>query len=189
VYVLLDTDQTRPASDQSTDQALIVARLENEVQFLREELARRDAIMLNMTEAMKALSPPADGVVPQEPPQAPETATEQPGRVGPQPAVEGPREPVRRRVRSWWKARFGSAMVGMLTAFAVLAANGENPLDPFHTGDEGQQARVPLASEPAPPPEPAPIAPLPEPEPAPEPTPTDPVPTGPGPSPTDPVTK
>jgi hypothetical protein len=81
-------------------------------------------------------------------------------------------------------------MVGMLTAFAVLAANGENPLDPFHTGDEGQQARVLPASEPAPPPEPAPIGSEPvDTEPAPELIPTDPVPTDPGPSPTDPVTK
>jgi hypothetical protein len=64
VYVLLKPDQSRPAPDQSanqsTDQAMTMARLENEVQFLREELARKDAILLNMTEAMKALSPPRE---------------------------------------------------------------------------------------------------------------------------------
>jgi hypothetical protein len=162
-----------------------LAFLENELNIRSEEIRRRDTIIMNMTETLKALSPPVQEEAPQEPPAAPVTATEQPGRVGPQPAVEGPREPVRRRVRSWWKERFGSAMVGMLTAFAVLAANGENPLDPFHTGDEGQQARVPPTSEPAPPPEPEPSpkgsepVPEPAPEPAPEPIPIDPAPTDP----------
>lgn len=90
IYVLLDIDQIRPASDQSTYQALLVARLENEVQFLREELARKDAIVLNMTEAIKALSPPAH----EESPEAreyPHAATPQPGRVGPQPPLEAAR--------------------------------------------------------------------------------------------------
>ena len=32
--------------------------LENGVRFLREELARKDAILLNMTKAMKAITPP-----------------------------------------------------------------------------------------------------------------------------------
>jgi hypothetical protein len=33
----------------------LIASLEDQVKFLREELARKDAIMLNMTEAMKSL--------------------------------------------------------------------------------------------------------------------------------------
>ena len=111
VWVLLDTDQARPVTDQpinrSADQALLVARLENEVRFLREELARKDAIMLNMTEAMKALTPPA-GVHPQEEPpvaqEAPTEATEQPGRVEPQVPIEGTQEGTQ---RPWWRRMFG----------------------------------------------------------------------------------
>jgi hypothetical protein len=91
VYVLLDTDQPQPVADQPpdrrTDQALLITRLENEVQFLREELARKDAIMLNMTETLKALSPPVQEA-PSEPPESPTAATPQPGRVEPQTTIE-----------------------------------------------------------------------------------------------------
>jgi hypothetical protein len=38
VDVLLSADQAQPATDQSTDQPLLVARVENEIQFLREKL-------------------------------------------------------------------------------------------------------------------------------------------------------
>jgi hypothetical protein len=106
VFVLLDTNQTRPAVDQATDQTLLIARLENEVQFLREELARKDAIMLNTTEAMKALTPPA--VHPQDkPPVAQEAhteATQQPGTVEPQVPIEGAQEDTQ---RPWWRRMFG----------------------------------------------------------------------------------
>ena len=95
VFVLLPADQARPVADQQTDrptdQALIVTRLENEVQFLREELARKDAILLNMSEAMKAISPPAPEEPTQEPSEAPQTGREQPGRVGDQASLEGVR--------------------------------------------------------------------------------------------------
>jgi hypothetical protein len=117
VWVLLDADQARPVDDQpvdrATDQALLIARLENEVQFLREELARKDAIMMNMTEAMKAIAPPGQEEEPAPPSEAkapPDrreyavTPTEQPGRVGPQPAVESAEEGVQ---RPWWRRWFG----------------------------------------------------------------------------------
>jgi hypothetical protein len=112
VYVLLDADRTRLVDDQvadeSADQHLLVSRLENEIQFLREELARKDAILLNMTEAMKAIAPPVQEEAPQEPPEAPVTATEQPGSVGPQPEVEGPQQATEQpRRRSWWREFFG----------------------------------------------------------------------------------
>jgi hypothetical protein len=110
VYVLLDADRTRlvddqAAADESADQHLLVSRLENEIQFLREELARKDAILLNMTEAMKAIAPPVQEEAPQEPPEAPVTATEQPGSVGPQTVIEGAQEPA--EPQSWWRRIFG----------------------------------------------------------------------------------
>jgi hypothetical protein len=106
VYVLLNADQSQPTHDQSTAQALIVERLENEVRFLREELTRKDAILLNMTEVIKAVSPPAQEEAPEGPPEAPISTTEQPGRVGPQTPLEGSMaESVERR--SWWARIFG----------------------------------------------------------------------------------
>jgi hypothetical protein len=92
VYVLLNADQPRPVADQSTnqsaDQALLIARLENEVQFLRGELTRKDAIMMNMTESMRQLTAPAE-----ETRESPTEATPQPGRVEPQMPLEGAQEP------------------------------------------------------------------------------------------------
>jgi hypothetical protein len=103
VFVFVGADWTanrsRPDTDQSTDQTLLIARLENEIQFLREELARKDAIMLNMTEAMKAISPPSQEEESQEEPyvgprEYAVTPTPQPGRVEPQTPLEGSQQPV-----------------------------------------------------------------------------------------------
>src|SRR5829696_5967526 len=63
VWVLLDPDQTRPhgerTADQTPDQSALVASLEDQVRFLREELARKDAIMLRLTESIGQLEAPA----------------------------------------------------------------------------------------------------------------------------------
>jgi hypothetical protein len=103
VFVFVGADwtasQSQPVVDQSNDQTLLVARLENEVQFLREELARKDAILLSMSEAMKAINPPASP----EPPEAPETATEEPERAEPRSSTPGPQEPIS---RPWWRRLF-----------------------------------------------------------------------------------
>jgi excisionase family DNA binding protein len=58
---------------------VLVRRLENENEFLRRQLEHKDAILLNMTEAMKALNPPAQEA-PSEARESPETAEEQQGR-------------------------------------------------------------------------------------------------------------
>ncbi len=56
VFVLLDTDQT---TDQTpSDSTALISRLEDEVRFLREELARKDAIMLRMAESIPQLEAP-----------------------------------------------------------------------------------------------------------------------------------
>lgn len=102
----------------------------------------------------------------------------------------GRTEPAKRRIRSWWKEKYGAAMVGVITAFAVLAASGgENPL---RAGGEEEQARaVPVATEPAPPNPTTQPVPAPEPVPSSEPVSTEPVDDGesfdPSPAPTDPV--
>jgi hypothetical protein len=73
----------------------LVHELRNRVRFLGRELERKDAILLNMTEAMKAIAPPAPRLVQEKPGRAVEkpysaappreyavTPTPQPGRVG-----------------------------------------------------------------------------------------------------------
>lgn len=83
----------------------LVDTLQEQNRFLREELARKDAIMLNMTEAMKALTPPAQEE-PSSPPEAPTEATEQPGRVEPQTPLRGGAQDGTERI-SWWRRMFG----------------------------------------------------------------------------------
>ena len=70
LYVYLDTCDTGQDEVRDRSYDMLVRRLENENEFLRRELERKDTIMLNMTEAMKALSPPA--------PEAPSEASESP---------------------------------------------------------------------------------------------------------------
>jgi hypothetical protein len=82
VYVWLDADQSRWDDDDTDDrtaaQPLIVMRLENEVEFLRRELERKDAIIMNMTETMKALT--SGTTAPTEPRDARVSASDRPDR-------------------------------------------------------------------------------------------------------------
>ena len=109
VYVFVDSDQdtvhpqaedqgSRPRGRQAADP--LVEELRDRVQFLERELERKDAILLNMTEAMKALNPPAS----QEPPEAPLSAEEV--AEGPAPTDAGAR-PSSASQRPWWRRIFG----------------------------------------------------------------------------------
>jgi hypothetical protein len=83
---------------------MLVRRLENENEFLRRQLEHKDAILLNMTEAMKALNPPAQEA-PSEARESPLRSEEDPDRAEPRPSAEGAQEGVQRR--SWWRRMFG----------------------------------------------------------------------------------
>jgi hypothetical protein len=103
LYVYLDTqdkdrDQVR---DNSYD--MLVRRLENENEFLRRELERKDTILLNMTEAMKALNPPAQEA-PSEARESPQTVDEESERAEPPSDGPGAQEGVQ---RPWWRRVFG----------------------------------------------------------------------------------
>jgi hypothetical protein len=104
----------------------LIVQLRTEVEAWREESRRKDTIIMNMTEVMKAISPPAQEEAVQEPSEPPSGATPQPGRVGPQPAVEStqaqespemampsagggpqPRDQQEATERPWWRRVFG----------------------------------------------------------------------------------
>jgi excisionase family DNA binding protein len=65
VWVMLDTLAEVPDNDQDTyspqpDTTALISRLEDEVRFLREELARKDAILLRMAESIPQLEAPSE---------------------------------------------------------------------------------------------------------------------------------
>jgi hypothetical protein len=110
VYVFVGPDQVRaprqaaqqhpdhaghayPQHEDRQHTAPLVEELRDRVRFLERELERKDAILLNMTEAMKALNPPATQEPTEKPREAPTGPTEQPGRVEPQTSLEGAQEP------------------------------------------------------------------------------------------------
>ena len=102
LYVLLDRDlsgEDKPvgdrSSDVSNDLSRLLERLEDEVDFLRRELERKDAILLRMAERMPELEAPQD--TPLEPRGSPETGSEH---------VDRPEPPDTGR-RSWWRRVFG----------------------------------------------------------------------------------
>ena len=82
VYVLLEeavsSDQSpgesQLANDQPHDQSQLVDRMASEIEFLRGELQRKDAILLSMTEGLKSLEAPT------EPQEAPVSSSEEPGK-------------------------------------------------------------------------------------------------------------
>jgi excisionase family DNA binding protein len=108
VYVQLDGGTHRVAEGVDDgvphEPEALISEMRGRVQFLEAELQRKDAILLNMTEVMKALSPSVHEE-PSESPGAPTEATEQPGRVEPQAAVEGEQEDTE---RPWWRRMFGA---------------------------------------------------------------------------------
>ena len=73
--------------------------LERELAARSDEIRRRDAILLNMTEAMRALNPR----VPPEPRDGRETPAEGPDRGDCRPADKGAQETVGPRPSSWWR--------------------------------------------------------------------------------------
>jgi len=72
LYVYLDTQDIDRDEVRDRSYDMLVRRLENENEFLRRELERKDTILLNMTDAMKALNPPApeDSSVARESPES-----------------------------------------------------------------------------------------------------------------------
>jgi hypothetical protein len=98
LYVYLDTQDIGRDEVRDSSYDMLVRRLENENEFLRRELERKDTILLNMTEAMKALSPPSQETPPDER-ESPQAVDEEQDRAEPRPATSGPQESTWRRLR------------------------------------------------------------------------------------------
>ena len=84
----------------------VVTRLENEVEFLRQELAtrdaeiqRRDAVLLSLSEGLKALNPPPAEA--RESPVSYSDGTDEGSSSTP------PNQQEHAQRRSWWRAFFG----------------------------------------------------------------------------------
>jgi len=108
LYVYLDTRDIGQDKVRDSSYDMLVRRLENENEFLRRELERKDTIMLNMTEAMKAISPPTQEES-SEARESPQTVEEEPSEgAEPRPYAGGPQEGAQPRPRTpWWRRVFG----------------------------------------------------------------------------------
>ena len=89
LHVWVDTDEPQP------DSRALISRLEDEVRFLREELARKDAILLTMAESIPQIEAPRESPVSPGPNETAETTTATSGE-----AQEGSERP-------WWRRVFG----------------------------------------------------------------------------------
>jgi hypothetical protein len=84
---------TAPLVEELHDRVRFLERmLEEEREARTEERRRHDTLMAQLMQRIPQIEAPT-----QEPPGAPSEATEQPGRVEPQPAVEGAQEPSKER--------------------------------------------------------------------------------------------
>src|SRR5215218_4282310 len=96
VFVLLGQNQPTDRPDEPTT---LISEMRSRIQFLEDELQRKDAILLNMTEAMKALSPPS-----QETPSEAQESDVSPGPADtPTEATSGAQEGAQ---RPWWRRIF-----------------------------------------------------------------------------------
>ena len=102
VFVLLGQSQPTDRPDEPTT---LISEMRSRIQFLEDELQRKDAILLNMTEAMKALSPPTQDA-PSEARESRGTVEEERERAESRSDVPGAGQPVQRR--SWLRRMFGS---------------------------------------------------------------------------------
>jgi excisionase family DNA binding protein len=102
VYVYLSPSETVHKTDQDarvdeaskTVQDRYIRSLEDQIAFLRRELERKDAILLNLSSKIPEL----------EPPESPETVEEASEGAEPRPGTEESQEAVQ---RPWWRRVFG----------------------------------------------------------------------------------
>ncbi len=105
-----------PDVSRDSGEASLVPELRDRIRLLERllevreaELQRRDVMLINMTEAMKALNPPPAQVPSQEPSESDLTDVSPGPMTTPTDADVGPQEGLERRSweRSWWRRMFG----------------------------------------------------------------------------------
>src|SRR5215216_391503 len=107
--VLVYMEQSAPGTEEvrTPERDALISQMQERLDFLErelevrsEEIRRRDTIIMNMTEAMKALSPPS-----QEAPSEAQESDVSPGPTGtPTEATSGAQEGVQ---RPWWRRLIG----------------------------------------------------------------------------------
>jgi hypothetical protein len=108
VYVFVSGDRTRPdydqSNDQPNDQTLMVTRLEDEVEFLRDQVRRQQEIIAQQAVTMRQLTAAAQ----EDPPEAAETVEEEPEGSEPRHATPSPQTAAQgAERRSWWRRVLG----------------------------------------------------------------------------------
>jgi uncharacterized coiled-coil protein SlyX len=106
VYVYLSPSETVHKTGQDTVQNdatktvqdAYIRSLEDQIAFLRSELERKDAILLNLTERIPELKAPSEAR------ESPQTIEEEPEKAEPRPDAGGAQEGVE---RPWWRRMFG----------------------------------------------------------------------------------
>src|SRR5215212_182548 len=110
VYVYVDTEAEDEVQDKytrdDTYRDALVESLQDQNRFLQEELARKDAILMNMTQTMRQLTAPAeedreDAPGSQPSPGTPRTPNPNTGER--EPATERPFTEEETEPRSWWR--------------------------------------------------------------------------------------
>jgi hypothetical protein len=101
-YVCLEGEDARDGHGPDGGTDVLVEELRDRIAFLQrqlqsreEELRRRDAILMNMTEAIEALTLPRE--------KSSESPEPRPDRSTQADASEGAQETTERRERSWWR--------------------------------------------------------------------------------------
>src|SRR5215210_3365629 len=103
--VLVYVEASAPGTEEvrTPEGDALISEMRSRIQFLEDELQRKDAILLNMTEAMKVLSPPPQQASSDER-ESPEMVEEQQGRGEPHSATVGAQEGAQ---RPWWRKLIG----------------------------------------------------------------------------------
>jgi hypothetical protein len=108
VYVDAESEDEVQGIDTRNDtyRDALVESLQDQNRFLREELARKDAILMNMTETMRQLTAPPDDSR-EEAPESPEPRSDRSIPTDRDHDQETPSE--RPKERSWWRRMFGGS--------------------------------------------------------------------------------
>ena len=95
-----DGQDREPKTVSDTDQDKYTGSLEDQIEFLRQELERKDTIIMSLTQRIPELEAAP------EPRESPETASEEFQGTHAPPTPETPASEAQHK-RSWWRAFFG----------------------------------------------------------------------------------